>query len=341
MIKLRTLLAVAAVMIALPAHAQDQCKDILINGTHETTRVKESAVLRHVLLTRLKTASYEEAIDKSKMGFNVPDYFNGSYSRQKHESVKQTLESSVLDSLSLDTQLDYFKSGASQAIVSAWSNCMKNKGGELIAYFEILSPLEAIMHIDYAKARSPSAPLKLTLQDDIWLPDDVIVTSNSQCLKKDYKITEAGCVIGLSLPKASTTMPVAISTDEKSTTAYLPSRVSIEAQTAPYPVDADLTSFVKEGSATPNRDTPHVVELNMNSSLRKEGWVFSEDSFGLAPPERKGDGKCLTALIAQSSPRSLRMDMRVDRNPKDKELYCIFTAKAQMFRFAAVDQIRQ
>lgn len=122
--------------------AQDNCKDILVDGIRDTYITNTSYYNKMALMIDLSTMSYNEFKSKFDAGITIPVEgipIKGSMGaedfRKSQHKLKQRLEASSLTQY----KSDIFVLAANNQIIYAWKDCMKRKEG----FFQsIVSPID-------------------------------------------------------------------------------------------------------------------------------------------------------------------------------------------------------
>ena len=212
------LLAAIALLVssATVSLAADECKDVLINKVMDLKEVKITREITLAMLASLSTSSSDDQNIDTAAKFpieGIPFEGQGSWAR----SQKSLLERSIDLTTTLNESGSLLMMSGQAAIITAWSECMRARGGGIGIYFTAAGDgaNQVYLNIEYTKAASITVkqfPLELT--SDVYLgePGEVRAVGNQDCLQKGFVI-KAGenCIVQLVVKSAWTSLPVTMS----------------------------------------------------------------------------------------------------------------------------------
>jgi hypothetical protein len=271
-----------------PAHAA--CDDVLQNGTFQDVKYRQNDYFQQIIYSRFMRSTYESSKTDVSGGFGVPIgeavMGKADYSQKEYNEKKSSLDRTYLNQITQSREIDVALASGDSVIVNAWKACMLQQGGPEIR-FEAQSPTEVLATLEFFSAPNTST----TLANDVPLPAGSTVTSGGECLKAGTILqARIGCAATIVLPSASTTLFVAVNTNNGPATAYLPRRMNLmdERRTFPFAANCNLGKTPSADdlsrcedrlwtySHRNSRSPRHTVDLS--PELIAEGWRFDPAS---------------------------------------------------------------
>jgi hypothetical protein len=214
----------------------DQCRDVLLNGTLQYSRIRDNRYFKQIIYSRFMSSSYEQAKTDTAGGFGVPIgevVLGGDFTREQFNEKKRDLEKENFQSITSNREIDVALTSGDPIIIAAWTDCMRSKGG-LSLLFEPTSPTEVFATLEWY---SMAAVTETTLDEDVNLPEGSIFSQGAACFKKGRTLKASGkCQAVITLPNALATLAIAVNTPHSSTRAYLPRRIELRKEVKNYPI---------------------------------------------------------------------------------------------------------
>lgn len=323
-------------VLSSTAYGQEQCHKVLDSGTYSVSDVRRDYHLRRLMFQKVARSNYEEVMDRKSFGFDVPGYFNGRYSPERHEAVKATLQSEKLDTLDERDRSSYYIAKPDSNVINAWSSCIGATHG-ISARFVVYSATDAVLELRYNRqTRRAGVPVVAKIESDVLT--SITPLANADCLKKGYLLDEGnGCDIRFVMPDYKTSITLTIESDQGNTRVHLPPRIAYDVESTNFP-EKHLEALVQtvEHTGIVNSSVSFTSKLYMPDELRTAGYVFDPSSFGLVKAERLGDGRCLTSVATPDGPHRITVDSRIDINPRDRPAKCRYHWRADLLKVVTV-----
>jgi hypothetical protein len=256
------------------ASAQDQCRDILQNGTFQWSEYKENNYFQQIIYSRFLSSTYEQSKKDKALGFGVPVgeiVLGGDYSEAQFEQKKAQLRKENFQQITRTQEVYAAVSSGDERIVGAWRDCMNSRGG-LSLRFEPVSPTEVFATLEWFPAGGVT---QTNLEEDISLTNGATFAQGATCFKKDRPIVASRpCQATITLPSALTTLAMTVNAVNGSARAFLPPRIRLKRDTQPYPfTDADkMHTSIKRNYAEPKK------RIELSAEQIAEGWRFDPSS---------------------------------------------------------------
>jgi len=291
-IMVRAALATAILAAPTAAHAQQDCKAVLMNGTRAYTQVFKVDYVRHFLIKKLEQSRSSSRSSSKKnsgaVGFDGLELKLGRNEALTKEE-EDYLKTFLVSDFESDQSYQQLVSSGDPQILKTWLECAKDKEG-LVAYFENVSAETANLNIRWVRSTNPDSKAFVRLTQDIPLPSWVRPIDDGQSArcwkaparggrKGDGEISTSGCIVTLELldPKETfrRTLSITVSSRESKAAAMLPPRVAYDVDTKPLGLSADVWTAPtgKNGS----RDLSAVRYLPPH--LAAQGYRFVPGSF--------------------------------------------------------------
>ncbi|HEY9082738.1 MAG TPA: hypothetical protein VIN73_05345 [Vicingaceae bacterium] len=205
--------------------AQDNCKDILVDGLRDTYSGNSSYYNQMAMMTDLSTMSYNEF--KSNFGADITlpikgIPFTGSMSSDEFKKSQNKLRQRMEYSSLTKYKNNIFVLAANSSIIYAWKDCMKSKQG---AFESIVTPIDiekGIYEYHYHWTLYPDASptFKGYLSDDnLIVKDPEAYLENGKPIRPNAKSI---VMLELKNPKESATFTVRTSLGDK--TFHIPGK---------------------------------------------------------------------------------------------------------------------
>ena len=352
-------IAFAVLFFSQLSFSQDQCSDVLNNGTFETASSVTKIAEDQLIISRFIQSNYQTSKSNKDLGFGVPvgEVVMGSlnYSENDYKLKKAQLQKEFSWAYSRDEEISVAVSTGDKAITSAWLECMKGRKGGLVAYFEILSAKEATLTVEFLSAANTSTRLKNTVE----LPVGVTV-GEKRCISKWTKITsEEPCVTTVQLASATDTWNLALNSGSGSAKTYLPPRVKVVAESKIYPFPEDclireknlvIGSRCDHQAYTENFGGQHDHRVitkvyNMPQDLWNDGWQFKPSTGRVSVVTHLRVSKsnmsfCQNAKVDEVSPARFVYQFNLDANRKEQKkntlLRCTMEPSIEIYRHKVV-----
>lgn len=274
------------------AHAQDECKDVLINKVMDSVSITKDNYYNTALFSNLNETKDDQTEHSASGGLEI-EGIPGSLSYNDASRLKTSLSKTFSFKEIVTEKSSYLLMSGQKEIVGAWRDCMSERGG-LGVRFEPQDKdgLQTLLEIEYIRPSNPTlTALDLQLANDVYMgTGGTRVLANEECLRKD-KIYKAGdvCTVLLGEDTAWTTLPIVLFAKTKlpggqpgnSVTykAYLAPRAELVGSTRPWP---------SEGAASTKRT--YAGRWKVTSEVEcfdaSDGFVFLENSINVqARPE--------------------------------------------------------
>jgi len=255
----------------------DQCRDILQNGTVQYSRIKDNSYFKQIIYSRFMSSSYEQAKTDTTGGFGVPVgeiVLGGNFTNDQFNEKKRNLEKENYQSITASRELDVALTSGDATIIKAWSDCMKNKGG-ISLKFDVASPTEIFATLQWF----PTDTLReTTIEEDINLPPGASITQGAGCFKSGrVLIMNRPCEAVIKLPDALTTLAFAVNTPGGSTRAYLPQRIERIKETKNYAITEP--NVLNASAYRDNKKVKSSIQLSDEQIV--QGWILDVDSANL------------------------------------------------------------
>jgi hypothetical protein len=81
------------------AYAQDQCSDVLRNGTFQTANYRDNSYFQQIIYSRFVRSTYESSKTDRAGGFNIPVgeiVLGANYSRGDYDQKKRNCSAPIL-----------------------------------------------------------------------------------------------------------------------------------------------------------------------------------------------------------------------------------------------------
>ncbi|MGM4903791.1 hypothetical protein AB8B21_18255 [Tardiphaga sp. 866_E4_N2_1] len=213
-----TRLFITAVTIALfpqVAAARDECKDVLINKVMDITDLKQTREITLAVLARTSTSKSDAQSVQTGAKFpieGIPVEGQGNWARSQKSEMSKSLD---LDLAVRESGSLLMLSGQAK-IVSAWKDCMLQKGGGLGTYFEPIGDgaRQVFFHLEYMQdsLKKGKQQLPLTLMNDVFLDANVKALAGEECFKKGFVMKPGEeCTVQMVVPSAWTVVPIVMS----------------------------------------------------------------------------------------------------------------------------------
>lgn len=254
----------------------DQCRDILKEGVFQQSTFRENAFFQQIIYSRFLSSTYEQSKTDNAFGFGVPVgemVLGGNYSEQAYKEKKADIQRVFSNNTTAVREVDVALSTGDERVVSAWSNCMRTKGGGLSLRFEAVSPTEVVATLEWF----PTAGITETVIDEpLVLPEGARITSGPRCVRTGKRLVASKpCYTTIRLPSATTTIVATIGSRNGSARAFLPPRIMLKRDVQRYVfTKADsLVTFAKKQTLYPQH------EVALSKKEIDEGWRFDPASW--------------------------------------------------------------
>lgn len=232
---------IAALFVAISgtasnAAAQDQCSDVLRDGTVRTDRLTDNSYFRQINYSRLLSSSYDSAKRETGIGATVPvgDLLIGAnFNQNDFTERRRQIDSTYFSQVNQTREIDVALTSGDPEILRAWSSCMNEKGG-LAARFETITPTEVYLILEF-RAQVGRAEERLT--QDVALPAGVTVRAGESrdCITTGRVLKHREpCAVILSIADPWQTVSVIAHGEAGSATRWLPARIELFQETQPY-----------------------------------------------------------------------------------------------------------
>lgn len=319
------------------AYAQSRCAEILSQGIFNYNSVSQNDYLNQIMWARFVRTNYESSRSDSSLGFGVPVgdiVLGGNYTGSEHASALSTSERQYFNQITASREVDVALMSADPAIVSAWRDCMLDKGG-LTIRFETLSASSILMHIEFFNV---GPIVKDGLKETINLGDDVTVVQNRACIKKNY-VHRVGvpCAVQLEIKNPLKVLTVALQGKQTgAATAFLAARIELLNQEKYFPFSEDDKMYRRGGNGTNSKRHETVKELPQ--SMINEGWKFVPKSVhtGLVIIRKKTnkDNNCHSEFANVTAHRLIYgyTMYAPDRTRRDGVIWCTLNPSIKLAR---------
>lgn len=136
-------------------------------------------------------STYQSSRTDRGGGFGVPIgeiVLGSNYTEAQYNAKKSEIQSEYFNQVNASREIDIALMSGDDAILEAWTDCMRAKGGGITARFDPVSPTEVFMHVEYFN----QGPVNQDrLREDVVLPAGVTVVAGRDCLKKKNAMTTA------------------------------------------------------------------------------------------------------------------------------------------------------
>ncbi|MEG3791247.1 hypothetical protein V1318_14045 [Lysobacter sp. CCNWLW3] len=278
---LRAIISIAflAIMTA-PAAAQDLCNDVLKDGPYAYQQYKDDSYFNQIVWSRFLKSTYHSSRTDTAGGFGVPVgevVLGGNYSEEQYKAKKAQIQSEYFNEITSTREIDIALMSGDESILSAWTACMKNRGGGLSVRFEPVSAVDVFMHIEYFNQGINN---ETRIAKNVSLGEDVLATDQEGCLKKGYKLINGkSCIVRLKLKSALTRIIVTVESKHSTARAWLPARIQLERLTKPY----EFSQADRLYDWARKRTSNHAKYIELTPAQVAYGWTFdsSEARTGL------------------------------------------------------------
>lgn len=236
--------AILVVMTGSTASAQDQCSDILRDGTLQKINWREKSYFNELVYARFASLSYEEAKTDRTLTGSVPiaDFvLGGSHSDQSFRQKRQDIENTYFRNATSGRELSVVLSKGDPEIVRAWSQCMGSKGGGLAMQPRVIGPRQVRIDVLYfLKGNEHTVKLTddvlITNADALANEEFVSVLQGSSCLKKgaEFRAGDPPCIVTLRVASAMHPLSVTARSSNSAAEIYVPPRVAMKEETASF-----------------------------------------------------------------------------------------------------------
>ncbi len=173
-------------IVTLQLSAQDYCGDILTDGVFKNFLYSEKSLNKMVLASKISRYTWKEA--NSKFGADIKFPIDGipvglGFSEEQYTQWKKSLNASLNVTQINQHALDIIVSEGDQAVINAWSECMKNQQINFLARLKRLDDLNYILKLEWNKGNLQ--PENVRLENNIEI-EGAIVKSNVHYLRKNY-----------------------------------------------------------------------------------------------------------------------------------------------------------
>ena len=250
----------------------DRCKDILSQGTFQTSRYRENNYFLQIIDSRFLSSTYAQSKTDKSLGFGVPVgeiVLGGNYDESQFDQKKEAIRKTNFNMIETSREIDVALASGDKNIVDAWSSCIKdvNKGG-ISLRFVPFSAKEVVATVEWFAAAGVN---QTRLRQTIPLPRGASFRQGANCFRRGQILTNGvPCKAVIIFPHATTTMLAIADTPNDSIEAYLAPRTKLQRFTQPR--RSGLAASAHREFKQPNGN------LKLTQKEIDEGWSFDQTS---------------------------------------------------------------
>ncbi len=339
---MRTLIAALITILALlapvasTAQPSDRCSDVLNGGVFNYARLRDNNYFNQVVWSRFFRSSDSSSQSDSSLGISVPIgdvVVGGTFDSSSDSRIRSRQDYQYFNEITASREIDVALMTADPAILSAWSSCMRNRGG-LSARFEAVSATDVFLVIEFYNQATITS---FTLDEDVYLPDGVTAVQNGRCLRAGYvfRVGEP-CTVLIKTTDGMVRFPVVIG----SATAWLPARIRLVREALPFPLPERILDL--QGGNSGNNGW-HSQSFSLSDQQIADGWSFSPSggTFNLSSTSIDNpDTRCHSASVSAAGHTvTYTYYMHTpDRTRNDGRALCHITANIEIVRARWISQ---
>lgn len=337
-------LAGLAILGARSAAAQDQCRDVLADGTRSIQSGRglqqvETARYSRLVRTASSSRKSDSALDVLYEGLDVG---------LKHSSMRadaQALSRQELSFLSRHSEWEILASSGDPVITEAWVQCMGQDRGGPIVSVSAPDAMNVSIKVALRIRHYGGAPTRTVLLSDLFnaaANPSFEVTANGDCLKKGAAVTPEGCAALLSAKDPAQSLLVAANTDQGAFTYFLPPRLKVLRQSAQLnraPTGPPAAPIRHRIAVSPNEAITREIAFYLDKDLMDQGYVIDPRAIGLGVVGKEGRARAFTSCgvpeLARFDPLVVVWTVRVRNRNKGRSAACLYDVTGTAFRFYA------
>jgi hypothetical protein len=268
------------------AAGSDQCRDILKEGVFQHRNYRENAFFQQIIYSRFLSSTYQQSKSDKGFGFGVPIgemLIGGDYSEQAFDEKKADIQRTYSNSTTTLREVDVALTTGDEQVVSAWSNCMRDKGG-LSLRFEAVTPTQIFATLEWFAAHGIP---ETVLNEGLALPPGAKIDGGHECLRKGKRLVASNpCQATITLPNATIPWAATINSRNGSARAYLPPRIMLhrEVRAFVFTKEDSLETYAKKQTLHPQR------EVALAKKDIDDGWRFNPSSWRITLDNSKSCG---------------------------------------------------
>lgn len=284
----RFLAAAAFVAISTPTAAfadQSQCSDVLMEGTRSRQLYRDKVLYRQLADLHFAYVGYEQSKKDTSLSGNVPIgkiVIGGEYNENQYNAKRERILQNQVWDTQYTRSIDVLLSTGDNAILQAWSRCMRDRNGGLSIRFDKVTGKTAVAVIEWFGSVGIN---KTSLTRDWSPPAGVTVRTGRECLLRDFNGQRqeftankpGGCAVEFQFDSARTPLTMVLNSENGSASAYLPPRIFVREDERPY------AFTTKPGCEGPAKLYAHTMGRSGKSvsavycSDDANGWSFKKE----------------------------------------------------------------